>query len=168
MVYKSLRTYSSDSTFLPIWFHMSLPSFSLAEIFESKNPYLFSHKHHTMITLHKSNHNSLTVMKYPAPIHMSLKVSTMSFFTVSLPEWGSPHAPHTALFGGVHLCLPLNTWNGTRTDRFIWRRNKWTEECKWHQVSQESNGFLTPYIHSLSSAQYISEIIQTPICSDTG
>lgn len=79
MVYKSLRTYSSDSTFLPIWFHVSLPSFSLAEIFESKNPYLFFHQHYAMITLHKSNHNSLTVVQYPAPMHTSLKVSTMSF-----------------------------------------------------------------------------------------
>lgn len=152
---------------LPIWFHVSLPYFSLAEIFESKNPYLFFHKHHAMITLHKSNHKSLNIVKYPAPIHISLKVSTTSFLWLVL-RTEDPHRIQTLhLVGGVHLCLPLDTWNGTSIDCFIWRRNKWTEECKWHQVSQESNEFLTLYIHSLSSAQYIFEIIQTPICSDT-
>lgn len=61
-------------------------------------------------TLHKSNHNSLNIIKYPAHIHISLKVSTMSFFflwLVCLNE--DPHMIHMLhLVGGVHLRSPLN------------------------------------------------------------
>lgn len=62
-----------------------------------QNPYVFLQKHPAVTTFNTNNHNSLNIVRHPAQSHISLKVSTVSFFMVSLSEWGSPPDPHAAL-----------------------------------------------------------------------
>lgn len=99
-----------------------------------QNPYVFLQKHPAVTTFNTNNHNSLNIVRHPAPSHISLKVSTVSFlWLVCLNE--DPHPIRTLHWvGGVDLRSPLDTWNGTSRGGRIWRRNKWAGECKWHKV----------------------------------
>lgn len=115
--------------------------FSLAEISERKILICFCIS--TMPWLY-----STQVTSIPLPLLNTLKVSTVSFYGefvwVRIPD----PIHRLCLVGRIHSHSPLSKWDGTRVDGLIWRRNKWAEEWRWCRASQQSNEFLTLYIHS--------------------
>ena len=115
--------------------------FPLAEISESKILICFY-----ISTMPRSH--STQVTSIPLTLLNTLKVSTVSFYGefvwVRIPD----PIHRLCLVGRIHSHSPLSKWDGTRVDGLIWRRNKWAEEWRWCRASQQSNEFLTLYIHS--------------------